>query len=134
MIVRYAHQMEREAGAVHRAISDREAVTLAFMLAVEDARLEPLRRQADVLTVVWECTCGCATVNFEVDRSRSSAAEGLCSPVTEAVNRDRDTDELAELILFLEDGWLSSLETVWYSKPIPEFPPLSEFEPATLRC
>jgi hypothetical protein len=126
--------MERKDGQVHRAISDREAVTLAFMLAVEDARLEPLRRQADVLTVVWECTCGCATVNFEVDRSRSSAAGDLCSPVTEAASRARDTDEFSELILFLKDGWLSSLEIVWYSKPIPEFPPVSEFEPATLRC
>jgi hypothetical protein len=126
--------MEREAGTVHRAISDREAATLAFMLAVEDARLEPLRRQADVLTVVWECTCGCATINFEVDRSRSSAAADLCSPVTEAARRARDTDDFSELILFLKDGWLSTLEIVWYSKPIPEFPPVSEFEPASLRC
>jgi hypothetical protein len=126
--------MEREAGAVHREISDREAETLACMLAIEDARLEPLRRQADVLTVVWECTCGCATVNFEVDRSRSSAVGGLCSPVTEAAGRAGDTDDFSELILFLKDGWLSTLEIVGYSKPIPEFPPLSEYEPATLRC
>jgi len=104
------------------------------MLAVDDARLAPLRRQAAALTVVWECTCGCATVNLEVDRSRSSAVPGLCSPVTESVSRVRDGDEFSELILFLEDGWLSSLEIVWYSKPIPEFPPIDGFEPATLRC
>ncbi len=115
-------------------MSDREAATLAFMLAVDDARLEPLRRQADALTVVWECTCGCATVEFDVDRSRSSAVVGLCSPVTESVSRVRDGDEVSDLILFVKDGWLSSLEIVWYSKPIPEFPPVSEFEPATLRC
>jgi hypothetical protein len=126
--------MEPEAGTVHRAITDREAATLAFMLAVDDARLEPLRRQASALTVVWECTSGCATVEFEVDRTRSSPVAGLCSPVTEAVSRVRDSDELSDLILFLKDGWLSSLEIVGYSKPIPEFPPLSEFEPATLRC
>lgn len=125
--------MEPEAGTV-RAMTDREAATLAFMLAVDDARLEPLRRQASALTVVSECTCGCATVDFEVDRTRSSPAVGLCSPVTESVSRVRDSDELSDLILFLKDGWLSSMEIVWYSKPIPEFPPLSEFEPATLRC
>lgn len=104
------------------------------MLAVEDTRLEPLRRQAEALTVIWECTCGCATVNFEVDRSRSSASVGLCSPVTEAVGRAQFTDEPFDLILFQEEGWLSSLEIVWYAKPSAEFPPVTDFEPATLRC
>ena len=124
--------MEPEAGVVDRAISDHEAATLAFMLDVDDARLEPLRRQADALTVVWECTCGCATINFEVDRSRSSSAVGLCSPVTESASRLRDTDAFG-LILSQMMG-LSSLEIVWYSKPIAEFPPIGEFEPATVRC
>lgn len=126
--------METRDGTVHRAISDREAATLAFMLAVDDSRLEPLRRQADALTVVWECTCGCATVEFDVDRTRTSPVVGLCSPVTESVSRVRDSDEASDLLLFVKDGWLSSLEIVWHAKPIPEFPPLAAYEPATMSC
>jgi hypothetical protein len=118
-----------------RPLSNREIATLDFMLAVDDPRLDPLKKQARNLLVTWECTCGCATVNFAVDRSRAAVAVDLCSPVTETQLRAPfDADEFSELILFLEDGWLSSLEIVWYVKPIPEFPPVGKFEPARMRC
>ena len=71
----------------------------------------------------------------DVDRLKASAAVGLCSLVTETIRRvPHDSDEFCDLILFLEDGWLSSLELCWYVNPIPEFPPMSEFEPARVRC
>lgn len=119
-----------------RALSPSEAAALAFLLSYDDPRMEPLRKQAEVASVVWECTCGCATVNLVIDRSRAPAAIGLCSPVLRTVRRGKfDADEFCELIVFLDDGWLSSLELVWYgSKPIAEFPPPIEFEPPSLRC
>jgi hypothetical protein len=127
--------MFHEARALPRPLSDREIATLDLMLGIDDPRLDPLREQARNLVVTWECTCGCATVNFDVDRNRTAAAVDLCNPVTETqVRAPYDREDFCELILFLEDGWLSSLEIVWYAKPIPEVPPVSEFEPATLRC
>ena len=90
------------------------------MLSVDDPRIEPLRKQADVARVNWEFTCGCA---------------GLCSPVLDAYHRlPVDEQRFCELIVFLEDGWLSSLELVWYSKPIAEFPPPAEFQPPYFHC
>lgn len=118
-----------------RMMSPKEAEALAFMLSVDDPRIEPLRKQAEVARVNWECTCGCATINFVIDRTRASAATGLCSPVIDASHRRPvEDDEFCELIVFLEDGWLSSLELVWYSKPIAEFPPPTEFDPPWLHC
>ena len=118
-----------------RALTAREADALEFVLSVDDARIEPLRRQAGFAAVTWECTCGCATVCFAVDRSQASAALGLCSPVLHAYRRGPfDADRFCELILFLDDGWLSSLELVWYAKPIAEFRPPTEFEPPILGC
>jgi hypothetical protein len=105
------------------------------MLSIDDPRIEPLRKQADVASVNWECTCGCATINFVIDRTRASAATGPCSPVLDAYHRSPvDEDRFCELIVFLHDGWLSSLELVWYWKPIAEFPPPTEFEPPYLHC
>ena len=119
-----------------RPLAENEAAALAFMLSVDDPRIEPLRKQAEFATVNWECTCGCATINFTIDRSRASAATGLCSPVIDAYRRAPvSDDEFCELILFLKDGWLSSLELVWYgAKPIAEFPPPTDFEPPWLHC
>lgn len=119
-----------------RTLTASEADALEFMLSVADARIEPLRRQAEFAAVNWECTCGCATVHFVIDRSRASAAKGLCSPVLDAYRRGPvDLDRFCELIVFLDDGWLSSLELVWYgAMPIVEFPPPTEFEPPVLRC
>lgn len=116
-----------------RPLTAREAAILDFMLTIDDPRLAPLRNQARTVTVTGACTCGCATIDLTVDRKHATAAAGLGSPVTESRRRTPYTsDEFSELILFLDDGWLSSLEIVWYGTPIPEFPPPSEFEPATL--
>ena len=118
-----------------RPLSEREVAILDLMLGVDDPRLDALREQSQAVRATWECTCGCATINLGVDQSRARPATGLCSPVTEARHRATyDTDEFCELILFLQDGWLSSLELVWYANPIPEFPPVDDFEPATLCC
>lgn len=85
--------------------------------------------------VTWECTCGCATINLDVDRLKSTAAVGLCSPAIHTNRRaPYDADDFCEVILFLEDGWLSSLELVWYTNPISEFPPRDEFERPEVRC
>lgn len=119
-----------------RPLSAREAETLRFMLSVEDARLEPLREQLDVVAVSGKCGCGCATINLAVDRARARQAPGLCSPVIDSQTRDVD-DRYGpfELILFLEDGWLAGLEVVYYANtPPPEFPDISSFEAPWLHC
>jgi hypothetical protein len=118
-----------------RALTEAERAALDFVLSVNDPRVVPLREQAATASVVWECTCGCATVNFEVDRAAGRPAIGLCSPVIQTSRRvPNATDEFFELLLFLEDGWLSSLELVWYQTVVTKFPKPDEFEPPQLRC
>jgi hypothetical protein len=60
---------------------------LDFMLAVDDARVEPLRKQADHATVVSLCGCGCATINLAVDRDAAPVAPGLPYAVVDASRR-----------------------------------------------
>jgi hypothetical protein len=118
-----------------RAMSGKEASALAFMLSFDDPRIEPLRKQADAASVNWECTCGCATIEFVIDESRASVATGLCSMILDASRRRPiEDDAFCDLLVFLKDGWLSSLELVWYSKPIAEFPAPAEFDAPEMRC
>jgi hypothetical protein len=119
-----------------RSLSAREAEVLTFMLDLDDPRLAALRDQVPTATVVDRCHCGCATIDLSVDRSSGEAAV-LCSPVTEtwAKGDPTDPDRFFELILFAKDGWLTSLEIVYYGKTIPtEFPPASYFETPYLDC
>lgn len=119
-----------------RPLSDRETEALNFMLDLDDSRLAPLRDQARTASVTGRCSCGCATVDLTVDRSRTKAAS-VCSPVTDARAKptDDDADGVLELVLLARDGWLSSLEIVYYRGPIPtEFPATSSFEPPWLHC
>jgi hypothetical protein len=38
------------------------------------------------------------------------------------------------LVVFNDEGWLSSLEIWWIDQPPPEFPPPEDFQPPTLSC
>jgi hypothetical protein len=118
-----------------RPLSRREAAVLAFMLSPDDPRLEPLRRQAEVVTVTGNWGC-CATIDLSVDRSRAIAAPGLCSPVTEMATIEKaPAERYHDLLLFLDDeGWLKTLEIVHYAGSPMEFPPVENFEPPHVRC
>ncbi len=117
-----------------RPMFHREATTLAFMLSPDDPRLEPLRRQAEVVTVTGNWGC-CATIDLAVDRSRAIAAPGLSSPVTETATIEKEPAErYHDLLLFLdEDGWLKTLEIVHYAGSPMEFPQVEDFEPPQVR-
>ena len=117
-----------------RALTEREAATLEFMLSGDDPRLDHLREQSGYVTVVgrWDC---CPTIDLEVDRDPSTPAMGLSTPAVETQTIDR-TDENAsmDLLLFAKDGWLTTLELVHYGDAVPrEFPPTSLFERPSTR-
>ena len=117
-----------------RPVSPREAATLRFMLSPDDPRLGPLREQAEIAVVSGRCPCGCATIDFTVDHERARPAPGMHSAVVDAHTPRFDARQGPhELILFLDHGWLSSLEVVYYTTDPPvEFPPIDQFEPARL--
>jgi hypothetical protein len=119
-----------------RPLTAREAETLRFMLSPADPRLVCLREQAGVAVVTGKCPCGCATIDLSVDRAKASGASGLCHA---AINARTPKFDPAlgpkELIVFLEEGWLNSLEVVYYSdQPPHEFPAIDDFDPPRLAC
>ena len=68
------------------------------------------------------CECGCATINLAVDPDAASVAPGLPYAAIDAARRQPFAGDFYEMIVFVRDGWLSSLEVVWYREPIAPFP------------
>jgi hypothetical protein len=103
---------------------------LSFLLQPEFPGVEALRRQAATARVMRRCECGCATVELATDAG-VPAAEGVGEPnAVEARGRARDDGRPPpELILFVRDGRLSSVEIVSYDEPVFDvFPAPEEFE------
>jgi hypothetical protein len=82
------------------------------------------RAQAEHCMVHSMCPCGCATINLAVDQELAPRSNALGTPLLPIEGRAEDaTGRPLELILFAADGWLSSLEIVYYSDATPrEFP------------
>jgi hypothetical protein len=101
-----------------RALTPRESEVLAFLLAADDERLGPLRRQAETATVTGGCGCGCPSIDLAVDRTRTSPATGLGRPAVTTVSREAGpADEVWWLHLWVEDGWLEGIELSYIDTP-----------------
>jgi hypothetical protein len=103
---------------------------LSFLLEPEFPGVEALRRQAATARVVRRCECGCATIDL-ASAPAAPSAEGVREPnAVEARGRARDDGRPPpDLILFVRDGRLSSVEIVSYDEPVFDvFPPPEEFE------
>ena len=119
-----------------RPLTAREAETLRFMLSPDDPRLARLREQSKVAVVTGKCACGCATIDLRVDRGKASPVSGLCHAAINAQTPEFDPAlGPKELIVFLDEGWLSGLEVVYYADVPPhEFPAIEDFDPPWLAC
>jgi hypothetical protein len=116
-----------------RPLSPRESEILDFLLGADFPGVETLRTQARTARVVGQCECGCATVYLAVDPALPVASEVAQFDAVDAQSRSVcDWDPPRELILFVKEGRLSSIEIVWYGDaPIPDFPPVDTFEAPT---
>ena len=131
---RIVHGMDEDPDAVvpsfPRALSDREADTLAFMLSAEFPGDAALRGQVEQAIVVEQCTCGCATIDLAIPDDAPVAVDAAPVPVVQTHARDMDEHPVG-LLLFVRDGRLASLEIVWYdeSQMTGEFPAREFWEP-----
>jgi hypothetical protein len=114
---------------MHRDLTSNEAETLAFLLTPGFPGAEVLRAQAPTAYVVRKCNCGCATIDLGVDAAMPLATEAGEPVAVEAHGLPRsDGRPPPDLILFVRDGRLASLEIVSYSEDVFEvFPRTSEF-------
>ena len=88
-----------------RALSDREADTLAFMLSAEFPGDAALRGQVEQAIVVEQCTCGCATIDLAIPDDAPVAVDAPPVPVVQTHARDMDEHPVG-LLLFVRDGRL----------------------------
>ena len=85
------------------------------------------REQVDHLMGTGKCACGCPTISLAVDRSRARPADCRGTPLLPVEAEAGDPKLPVQLILFAPDGWLTSLELVYFDgRPPAHFPPLSD--------
>jgi hypothetical protein len=111
-----------------RPLTQLEQSILAKLFSVEAPDREALRSQITEATVTGRCECGCASIELSVDRSLAEPASRTWRPFPVEL-AGRQGERPLEVILFVDDGWISYLELVWYDEPAPpEFPPAESFE------
>jgi hypothetical protein len=102
-----------------RSLHASERVVLDALLSNEFVGAVELRAQMDTAMVVGQCDCGCPTIDIE---SRGDPAVALrdarLAPVELRVMTAGE-EPPGEVVLFLTDGRLSSLEYVFYSDEPP---------------
>lgn len=96
-----------------RQLAPKERELLDFLLSGEFPGNGTLREQAKVVEAIGECDCGCGTLHLIVPQTMARAAIRRHIPV-EAHGKG------LEVLLFVRDGLLSSLEIVDYgdNRPI----------------
>jgi hypothetical protein len=118
-----------------RALKAREREILEFLLTVEIPGVEQLRLQVDhARAVPWDC--GCASIDLVVDRN-AAPASALDTVIETRTEKKDDPKRLLDLILWIDDGFLSSVEIADHVEPHGKvskvFPPPSSFDPPRVR-
>jgi hypothetical protein len=102
-----------------RRLSDPEQAALAVLLAESFRGSEALRRQAEVVRVHQECTCGCGSIGLVVARDQTIRAEvSERIPVEGRSTASADDGAPVEVLLHVVDGYLNELEVVPYSESV----------------
>jgi hypothetical protein len=116
-----------------RPLTRRERDVLDYLLSVETPGIAELRQQAETARAIpWDC--GCASIDLIVDREAAPKSSVQARPAVEAASNERnDPERTFDLLLWVEDGWLSGIEIVDYgethgSNPA-TFLPLDSFAP-----
>jgi len=103
-----------------RALTDTEKGVLVRVLEISDVpEMNKLRAQIEVATATLPCNCPCPSVGLAVDPKRAQ-------PISHEGRLDVEVYyETGAVMVWVDDGWLSNLETWWWSDDPPsDFPPL----------
>ena len=96
--------------SVRRRLRLEERALLDFLLSADFPGREELKSQAESVTVVGECQCGCGTIDFQVDPTCAAAKLDKSVPI-EAYGDSLD------ILLFAGRGFLQMLEIIYYGDP-----------------
>lgn len=124
--------------AILRPLTQRESDAIRFLLSAKpperfEAAFDTLREQVAHASVVGQCECGCPTVDLAVNADHAVPATGLIGEVPLPVAEACSEAGPYQLLLFVGDGWLRTLELVAYDDgpPPPMLPSLEDFDPPT---
>ena len=97
-----------------RPLTKREREILEMLVAVDTPGIDELRAQVPYVQAArWGC--GCASFALWVDEERAPRSSISASPAIGASTRERDdVNGTFDLLLWVKDGWLSSVEIVDY--------------------
>jgi hypothetical protein len=116
-----------------RPLTGREREILEMLLSVPAPGVEELRAQVPHAEAArW--SCGCASFALKVDRERAPRSSATARPFAEAATHEReDASRTFDLLLWVEDGWLSGVEIVDYvdrhgDDSPEEIPPANDWE------
>ena len=112
-----------------RPLNETERSLVEILLAPDFPGSKELRAQIPDAVVVGTCDCGCPTVDISVSSSAPrSGANGPLAPYEGRVTPLQD-EPVGEILLFLDAGYISSLEYVFYADPPPkDWPTLDRVE------
>jgi hypothetical protein len=126
-------QPDPRLGQFPRPLQEDERAALYLLLPeAAFAGVEEYRAQVPYATAVAPCSCPCATIQIEVDRSkvRPSPHRGSPLPVDYVYEVPDDPErETYWLNAWSEEGYLSSLEISWLNDPPAVLPPIDGWKP-----
>jgi DNA-directed RNA polymerase specialized sigma24 family protein len=95
-----------------RPLTSREREILEMLLSAEVAGIAELRSQlAFAQAARWDC--GCASFALRIDRARAPRSPLAARPAIQASTKKRHVvDGTFDLLLWVNDGWLSGVEIV----------------------
>jgi hypothetical protein len=102
-----------------RRLSGMEQATLAVLLAESFRGSDALLRQAEIVRVNEECTCGCGSIGLAVDHDpkiRADVSERI--PVEGRSTVPTEDGAPVEVLLHVVDGFMNELEVVPYSESV----------------
>ena len=105
-------------------LPEERATLMAILTHADFDGRDALVTQALTARIDSYCGCGCATVGLEIDRTIPPALNAQSPIPNEAGVLDADGEEVGGIIVFLDDGYLSSLEIYSWDDPIAPFPAL----------
>lgn len=96
-----------------------ERALLDALLAHSFPGVDALRRQVQGVKAKKGCECGCGTIELVVAEDQAPRSTAPSPVSAEAQVLGTDGTEVAGLLLFLDDGLLSSLGVYSYDQPLP---------------
>jgi hypothetical protein len=104
---------------VPRPLTRQESELLGAFLDHDFRGVEALRAQTRGLLAKCGCTCGCGTIDL-IPQGQGLRRSSARNPVEVSGHvLDPDGEPIGGVVLWVEDGLLSSIEVYWYDSPIP---------------